>query len=156
MPRSVCRRLVLLGVAVCAVLGGPVAVAQASDTTIINTLIAYGPKIKHDEHAIKVGLQEYPKGKVRPLVRALTHEVGDLHVLANQLAHERPSSAKGRKAKKDLVNGYRLVATAYTELRNAVRAAHGGAVSPSAVNAAIATRNKGHAKVLAGFKLLGG
>jgi hypothetical protein len=148
--------LVLSGVAVCAVFGGPVAVAQASDDTIKATLSAYSSKIKHDEAAVKAGLKGYPKGKVRPLVRALNHEVGDLHALKKALRHESASSKKGRKAKRDIVEGLGLIATAYTALRKDVQAAHGGPVPPSEVDAAVQTDKQGRTKLLAGLKLLGG
>jgi hypothetical protein len=141
---------------VCAVLAGPVAAAQASDNTIKTTLNQYAPKIEHDEAAVKAGLEGYPKGKVKPLVRALNHEVGDLHALKKKLAHESASSATGRKAKKDIVKGLGLIASAYTALRVDVEAAHGGAVPLSQVDAAVHTDKKGRTKLLAGLHLLGG
>jgi hypothetical protein len=145
---------VLAGVALCAVLIGPVAVAQASDNTLRATLNAYAKKIQNDENHVKNGLIGYPQGKVRPLVRALTHEVGDLHALRNKLTHEKASSAKGRKARTDIVKGLSLIANAYGALRAAVKAAHGGPVSKSKVNAAVATDKKGRRKLKAGLKLL--
>jgi hypothetical protein len=156
VPRSVRRRLVLAGVAACAVLGGPVAVAQASDNTLRATLNAAAPKIQHDENAVKSGLANYPKGKVRPLIRALNHEVGDLHALNRKLKHESGSSAAGRKAKKDIVRGLALIASAYIALRNDVTAAGGGPVPASEVSAAVHTDKRGRTKLLAGLKLLGG
>jgi hypothetical protein len=156
VPRPVLRRLVLSGIAACAVLGGPVAAAQASDNTIKSTLNTYAPKIERDEAAVKVGLEKYPKGHFRPLERALKHEVGDLHALKGKLAHESASSATGRKAKKDIVKGLGLIATAYTALRNDVLAVHGGAVPAAEVDAAVRTDKKGRNKLLAGLKLLGG
>ena len=156
MPRSVRRRLVLTGVAACAILGGPVAVAQASDNTLRATLNAAAPKIQHDENAVKSGLSNYPKGKVRPLVRALNHEVADLHALNKKLKHESASSSAGRKAKKDIVRGLGLIATAYTALGNDVKAANGGPVPASEVNTAVHTDKQGRTKLLAGLKLLGG
>lgn len=155
MPRAIRRCSVLSGVALCVVLLGPVAVAQASDNTLRSTLNTYAPKIQRDENAVKNGLIGYPQGKVRPLVRALNHEVGDLHALRNKLSHESASSAKGRKAKTDIVKGLTLIANAYGALRKAVQAAHGGPVPKTAVNAAVATDKKGRKKLLAGLHLLG-
>ena len=63
MPRAIRRCSVLTGVALCAVLGGGVGVAQASDNTLRATLNAYAPKIVKDENAVKNGLIGYPKGK---------------------------------------------------------------------------------------------
>ena len=155
MPRAFRRCSVLSGVALCAVLLGPVAIAQASDNTLRSTLNTYAPKIQRDENAVKNGLIGYPQGKVRPLLRALNHEVGDLHALRNKLSHESASSAKGRKAKTDIVKGLTLIANAYGALRKAVQAAHGGPVPKAKVNAAVATDKKGRTKLLAGLHLLG-
>lgn len=154
MPRSVLRRWVLSGAVVCAVFAGPVAVAQASDNDIRTTLNLYAPKIVKDESAVKKGLSEYPKGKSKPLERALKHEVSDLHALKKVLSHESASSAKGRKGKKDIVKGLGLIASAYSSLRADVLAVHGGAVPASQVDAAVATDKKGRGKLLAGLSLL--
>jgi hypothetical protein len=150
------RRCSLLsGVALCAVLVGPIAAAQASDSTLRATLNNYAPKIVKDENAVKSGLAGYPKGKVKPLVRALNREVNDLNRLKAALTHDSGSSAAGRKAKKEIVKGLGLIASAYSALRADVQAAHGGAVSKAKVNAAVNTDKKGRTKLLAGLKLLG-
>jgi len=154
VPRSVRRRGVLLGAVMCAALAGPVAAAQASDNDLRNTLDQYSPKIVKDETAVKKGLAEYPKGKSKPLIHALKHEVSDLHALKKALSHESASSAKGAKGKKDIVKGLGLIASAYSALDRDVQAAHGGAVPASQVNAAVATDKKGRTKLLAGLHLL--
>lgn len=156
MPRGVRRFSLLSGVALCAVLGGPLALAQASDNTIKQTLNSFAPKIVKDENAVKKGLAGYPKGKVRPLTHALKHEVGDLHALKSQLSHESASSASGAKAKTDIIKGLGLIASAYGTLRKDVLAAHGGPVPAAKVNAAVSTDKKGRTKFLAGLKLLRG
>ena len=154
MPRAIRRFCVLSGVALCAVLFGPVAFAQASDNTLRRTLNSYAPKIVRDENAVKNGLIGYPKGRVRPLVRALNHEVFDLRSLKSKLSHEHASSARGRKAKGLIVKGLGLIANAYGALRHDVQLAHGGPVPRSKVAAAVNTDKKGRSKLLAGLKLL--
>jgi hypothetical protein len=152
VPRSV-RHWVLSGVVVCAVLAGPVAAAQASDNDIRATLNASGQKIANDEQAIKNGLAKY-RTTSKPLVRALKHEVSDLRSLRKVLRHESASSAKGRKAKKEIVTGLELIANAYGALRADILAVHGGAVPASEVDAAVATDHKGRKKLKAGLSLL--
>jgi hypothetical protein len=154
VTRAIRRSSVLAGVALCAALVGPIAVAQASDNTLRVTLNQFAPKIVKDENAVRNGLIGYPKGKVRPLLRALNHEESDLHALRNKLVRDTASSAKGRKGKTDIVKGLSLIASAYGTLRRAVQAAHGGAVPTSKVNAAIATDKNGRKKLLAGLHLL--
>jgi len=154
VPSAVRRCWVLSGVALCAVLAGPVAAAQASDNTIRTTLNNYSPRIVKDENAVKSGLMGYPQGKVKPLVRALNHEVRDLRALKGKLAHESASSPRGAKAKRLIIRGLGLIANAYGALRGDVQAAHGGAVPKSKVAAAVRTDQKGRGKLLAGLKLL--
>ena len=156
MPRGVRRLSLLSGVALCAILGGPIAVAQASDNSLKATLNSFGPRIKKDEHAVKIGLKGYPKGKVTPLTRALKHEVGDLHSLKSQLSHESASSATGAKAKTKIIKGLGLIAKAYGALRKDVLAAHGGSVPAAQVNAAQKTDLEGVKIYKAGLKLLAG
>lgn len=155
MLRGVRRFSLLSGVALCAILGGPIAVAQASDNSLRATLNSFGPKIKKDEHAVKIGLKGYRKDS-RPLTRALKHEVGDLHALKSQLSPEPASSAAGAKAKTDILRGLGLIASAYATLRKDVLAVHGGPVPVAEVNAVQKTDRKGQKIYLAGLKLLGG
>ncbi len=154
MPRAIRRCSVLTGLALCAVLAGGVGAAQANDNTLRGTLNHYTPKIVKDEKAVHNGLLGYPKGKIKPLIRALNREVADLHKLVSRLNHERASSAKGRTAKKDLVQGLTLIAKYYATLRTDVKAANGRPVSKAKVNAALAIDHKGRKKFLKGFNLL--
>jgi hypothetical protein len=143
-----------MGVALCAVLGGPIALAQASDNSLRTTLNNFAPKIVKDENAVHNGLIGYPQGKVKPLVRALSHEVSDLHSLKHKLAVDSASSAQGAKGRTDIIKGLGLIASAYGALLRDVRAAHGGPVPPSKVNAAVKTDKKGRKNLLAGLHLL--
>ena len=155
MPRSVRRRSVLLATATCADLGGgPVAVAHADDNALRTTLNNYAPKIVKDENAIKKGLAGYPKGRVRPLARALKHEVGDLLALGSKLSQESPSSPAGAQAKTDIIHGLGLIALSYSALRQDLLAVHGGPVPASQVTAAVGLDKQGRRYLLAGLKLL--
>jgi hypothetical protein len=154
VPRGIRRCSVLSGVALCAVLAGPIAVAQASDNSLRATLNSFASKIVKDENAVHNGLIGYPQGRVRPLVRALSHEVSDLHSLKRKLARDSASSAKGAKARADIIKGLGLIASAYGALLKDVRAAHGGPVPASKVNAAVKTDKKGRKNLLAGLHLL--
>lgn len=154
MPRSIRRYLALSGIALFGALAGPVAAAQASDATLRATINSAGPKIVSDEAAVAKGLAGYKHHKVKPLVRALNHEVNDLHALVHTLRGETASSTKGRKAKKDIVKGLGLIATAYAALSQDVNASHGNGVPPAQVNAAVSTDKRGRAILKTGLKLL--
>ncbi len=166
MPRSVRRFSLLSGVALCAILGGPIAFAQASDNSIRSTLNYYAPIIcahttasgictKGEEAAVTRGLEGYP-GSHKRLVRALGREVATLRTMKRKLISESASSAAGSKGKKDIVKGLTLIANAYAALRHDVQVANGGPVPASNVNAAVSTDKKGRKNLGAGLKLLGG
>jgi hypothetical protein len=156
VPGSIRRYLLSSGVALCALLAGPIAGAQGSDSTIISTLNHWGPTIVKDENAVARGLTAYTHHKVKPLVRALNHEVGDLHTLRHLLRGESASSAKGRKAKADIVKGLGLIAAAYGALAKDAKASHGHGVPADKLQAAVNTDKKGRADLQRGIKLLGG
>ena len=154
MPRAIRRFSVLSGLALCAVLVGPVAVAQASDNTLRLTLNSYGTKIANDSRAVKNGFKAYPQGHWRVLTRALKGEVSDLRALKTKLAQERASTARGAKAKREMVRGLSLIVNAFTTLRRDIFAVHGGTVPAAQFNTAKATDAKGRKKFKAGFDLL--
>ena len=154
MPRGVRSFSLLSGIALAVILGGAVAVAQASDDTIKQTLNSFGPRIGNDENAVKKGLEGYPQGKVAPLMHALQHEVGDLRALRSQLSHVSASSASGATAKTNIIKGLGLIASAYAALRKDILAAHGGPVPSAQVNAAVNKDKEGRKKLQAGLKLL--
>jgi hypothetical protein len=124
------------------------------DDMLRATLNSFGPKIAKDENAIKKGLKGYPKGKFRPLTRALQHEVGDLQAVTSRLSHESASSASGAQAKTEIIKGLGLIASAYAALRKDVLTAHGGTVPAAKVTSAVNTDKEGRKTFQAGLKLL--
>jgi hypothetical protein len=152
VPRGVRRLTLLSGVALCAVLGGPIAVAQASDNTIKQTLNHYGPIIKREEAAVKSGIDGYPGSSAR-LVRALGHEVATLHAMKRKLTSESASTAQGTTGRSDIIKGVTLVIKAYSALRHDVKVANGGPVPASKVNPIVKTATKGNKDVTAGVHI---
>ncbi|HEX4281902.1 MAG TPA: hypothetical protein VHZ27_14140 [Solirubrobacteraceae bacterium] len=166
MPRSVRRFSLLSGVALCAILAGPIAGAQASDNTIRATLNHYGPIIcahenaagrctKGEEAAVTNGLDGYPASHER-LVRALGHELATLRAMKRTLVGESASSARGAKGRSDIIKGVTLIIDAYAALRHDVQVANGGPVPASKVNPIVNTDKKGRSKLQAGLNLLTG
>jgi hypothetical protein len=154
VSRTVRRYSILTGLAICVGLAGPIAAAEASDNTIRGTIGSWGPTIVKDETAVEKGLNGYPHGKVKPLVKALNHEVSDLHKLQKKLHAEHASTSKGRKGKNDITKGLGLIATAYGALSKDVQQAHGAPVPVAQVNSAVSTDKKGRAQLKKGLGLL--
>jgi hypothetical protein len=156
VARSVRRYALSSGVALIALLAGPIAGAQATDATIVGTVSHWGPRIAKDENALKAGLIAYAHHKFKPLEKALNHEVGDLHTLQHIVSGETASSANGRKAKQKIVTGLGLIAKGYGALATDVKASHGNGIPPAQLRSAVNTARKGRRAFLAGVKLLGG
>jgi len=157
MHRFVRRGPLLSAIATGAILAGPVAGAQASDSTIRSTIDAYNARIAKDEARILKAAATYDKTRQStPLITALDHEVGDLRALKSRLARESGSSARGRKGKQDVVRGLGLIATGYSALAKDVHAASASKpITNGELNAARSADRKGHDLVVAGLKLLG-
>jgi Ni/Co efflux regulator RcnB len=157
MHRSVQRGSVLSAIAACAVLAGPVAGAQASDSNVRSTIDAYNGRIAKDESRILNTAATYDKThNATPLVNALHHEVRDLRALKAKLGRERGSTARGRRGRSDVVKGLGLIAGGYNALAKDVRTA--GAhrqVTSSQLQSARADDKKGHNLVIKGLRLLG-
>jgi hypothetical protein len=157
MHRSVRRGPLLSSIAACAILAGPVAGAQASDSTIRGTIDAYNGRIANDEARILETAATYDKTRdATPLINALHHEVRDLRALRGKLARESGSSARGRRGRADVVKGLGLIATGYSALAKDVSAASASKpVTNGELEAARAADRKGHNLVITGLKLLG-
>ncbi len=142
--------------AVCAVLAGPIAGAQASNSTLRTTVASYNARIYKDETAVANGLAAYRGHNATPLVRALRHEVSDLRRLKGKLSGEAASTAKGATAKGKMVQGLGLIANAYAALATDVKRSSAANPVPRAkVMAAIKTDKKGRAELKSGLTLLG-
>ena len=163
MPRGVRRFSLLSGVALCAILGGPIAVAQASDNTIKNTLNRFAPIIcaretasglctKGEEAAVTSGLKGYP-GSEKRLARALGREVATLQTLKR--SHQRIGflgcRLRGEEGHRQGAQPDRVRVQHAAQAR--ARCAR-GPVPAAQVNAAVKTDKQGRKKFLAGLNLL--
>jgi len=157
MHRFARRGPLLSSIAACAMLAGPVAGAQASDSTVRSTIDAYNGRIAQDEARIVNTAATYDRtGDATDLIGALTREVRDLRTLQGKLARESGSTARGRRGRTDVAKGLGLIATGYTALARDVRAASAQKpVTPGEVNAARAADRRGHTLVITGLRLLG-
>lgn len=157
MPYSKQRRVVLSALVGCAALGGPVASAQASNATLRTTLTSYNARIDRDEARVLNGVATYEQHhNAKPLIRALRREVTDIHRLDARLARESASTPKGRKGKREILRGLKLIASAYGALATDIQhASSGQPLSQAAVKATVAKDKKGRADFLKGARLLG-
>jgi hypothetical protein len=157
MHRFARRGPLLSSIAACAMLAGPVAGAQASDSTVRSTIGAYNGRIAQDEARIVNTAATYDKTRnATPLIDALNHEVRDLRALKGKLTRQSGSTARGRRGRSDVVKGLGLIATGYTALARDVRAASAQKpVTTGEVNAARTADRRGHNLVVTGLKLLG-
>ena len=150
-------RLIVLAIGFCCALAGPVSTAQASNASIVNTFRAGNARLSRDETKSRAALNTYlHTHRARPVIAALRHEVRDMRALARAIRRESASSARGRRGKADITRGLMLIANAYSQLANEIKAAHSGHPVPlSKVNQTVATDRRGRSKLINGLRLLG-
>lgn len=157
MVRFIRAGMLVMAVGACGSLAGPLAAAQASDATLLSTFKAANTKLDRDEVKVGDGFVTYElQNRSGPVIRALRHEVGDIHALTRKLKHESASTANGRKGKADIDAGLGLIAKVYGSLATDIQKAGTTPLAKSTVEAALKTDKKGRSKLLTGLKLLGG
>ena len=151
------RWLILAAVTLCGLASWPVAVAQASDASIVATFNAANGRLNNDEAAIRKAVAAYKRNsKAGPVIAALRHEVRDIRGVNRTIKHDSASTAKGRRGKADITKGLSLIANSYSALANEIHQAHSGhPVPPSTVAATQRTDHKGRSKLITGLRLLG-
>lgn len=155
MSPSSLRVTLLSSLVLCAAAVGPVAAAHASDASLRSTVASYNSKLIKDEGKVLEGVAQYDKNHASgPMVKAMKHEVADLHSLARKLSAQSPSTTKGAKAKSEITKGLNLVARAYSLLVKDVQGAHGKPVAAAKVLKAVNAAKKGRSSLQAGAKLL--
>ena len=127
MFRSV-RSWVVVAAIACGVLAGPIAVAQASNSSIIATFRGANGRFNRDEATLKQRLSAFAKHKTgaKPVIAALRHEVRDIRPVNRTIKGERASTAKGRRGKAAVTKGLTMIANAYSQLANALQRARAG------------------------------
>ncbi len=121
------RWLIVSAIASCGVLAGPIAVAQASNASIVATFRAANRHINADETAITNKVNAYKRDhKAGPVIAALRHEVRDIRSLNGRLKGERASTRKGARGKADITRGLALIANAYGALATDIAKARAG------------------------------
>jgi hypothetical protein len=142
----------------CGGLAGPIAVAQASNASIIATFKAANGRFNSDEAALRKRLNAFAHHKTgaKPVIRALRHEVRDIRPVNRRIKGEHASSAKGRRGKAAVTKGLTMIANAYSQLASALQRAQAGhPVSRAQLNAISAKARSGHNRLVAGLRQLG-
>jgi hypothetical protein len=155
--RSV-RSWVVVAAIACGVLAGPIAIAQASNSSIIATFRAANARFNRDEATLKKRLTALANHKTgaKPVIAALRHEVRDIRPVKRRIKGERASTAKGRRGKAAVTQGLTMIANAYSQLANALQRARAGhTVTRAQLNAISARARNGHNRLVSGLRLLG-
>ena len=157
MFHAVRGRAAVAAVGACAVLTGPVAFAQASNTDIASTFKASVSTLNKDEAGVARGLTSYRnRGVTGPAVRARRHEVSDIRTLNGKIKRDAASTSVGRRAKSDITTGLSDIAGAYGKLATALaRSTLSRPVTSATVSASSKLDKRGRATLLKGLKLLG-
>lgn len=134
----------------------PVAVAQASDSSLRTTVKNDVPRITASQAKILTGLSKFEKThSATALIKAIKAQDRNLTALKHRLSGESASSTAGGHGKADIVRGLTLIVGSNTTLaKDVAKAASHKSVSKAQVAAASAADKKGNRDLVAGAKLL--
>jgi hypothetical protein len=135
---------------------GPVAVAQASDSSLRATVKRDVPRITASQARILTGLSKFEKThSATALIKAIRAQDRNLTSLRHRLTAESASSTAGRRGKTDIIRGLTLIVGSNKTLaKDIAKAASHQTVPKAQVAAASAADKRGNRELVAGAKLL--
>ncbi len=106
-------RWLLALTAACALLAGPVAIASASNDSIINTYNRYGAAFGRDQTAVNTAEAKLTAtGNSKPLQRALARASAEADRFANALGSQSADTSRFRVARAAIVSGLHGISSA--------------------------------------------
>ncbi len=155
MSRRLAVRLVTVVLAASAMIGGPIAAAHASDTTIKLTLLHAAPGLHRSDLRLRAAFARYAQThRAGPVVRAIRAQDRDLSALQSKVRRTAASTRNGSRARRDIVSGLGYILRSNYAV-NAHLRRHGAAgLSPSQLRTAQRLARRGDALYRRGIKLL--
>lgn len=153
---TLARRAAALALIAGGIAAGPVACAQASNTTLRRTVRRDLPRITSSQARILEGTAKFQRThSARALLTAIRAQDRNLRTLRRHVTAERASNPTGVRARADIIRGLTLIIGSNSTLStDLVRAVNHRAVSKRQLAAAVLAARRGNRDLALGAKLL--
>lgn len=152
------RGVVLSAVAVlaaAAMVGGPIAAANASNLTIKLALVRATPGLRRSDQRIKVALARYATThRAGPVIRAVRAQDRDLSALRTKMRRSSASTSTGARAQRDIIKGLGLVLRSNYQVNRDLRRQANVGLSPTQIRRAQRLARRGNVLFRRGVRLL--
>jgi hypothetical protein len=148
-------RLATAVLAAAAMIGGPIAAANASDTTIKLALVRAAPGLRRSDLRLKAAFERYATThRASPVIRAIRAQDRDLSALRTKVRRSSASTTDGSRARRDIVAGLGLILRSNYGVNTHLRRQGAAGLSPTQLRAAERLARRGNRLYRRGIKLL--
>jgi hypothetical protein len=155
VSRRSAARLAAALLAAGAMIGGPIAAANASDTTIKLALLHATPGLNRSGLRLRAALARYERThRASPVIRAIRAQDRDLSALQTKVRRSSASSTNGSRARRDILLGLGDILRSNYGVNGHLRRQGSVGLSPSQLRTAQRLARRGDTLYRRGIKLL--
>jgi hypothetical protein len=141
--------------AAASMVGGPIAAANASDTTIKLALLRATPGLHRSDLRLRAAFARYARThRAGPVLRAIRAQDRDLSALQTKVRRSSASTTDGARARRDIVSGLGYILRSNYGINRRLRLQGATGLSPSQLRTAERLARRGNALYRRGIKLL--
>jgi hypothetical protein len=155
VSRRAIVRIAIAVLAVSAMIGGPIAAANASDLTIKLALLHAAPGLRHSQARIARALGGYKNTRrAAPVIRAIRAQDRELTALRTKVRRAAPSTSTGASARRELIEGLGLILRSNYVVDTALRRQGPVGLTPGQTRRAVRLARRGDRLYRRGVMLL--
>ena len=155
MSRRSAVRLVVAVLAACAMIGGPIAAANATDTTIKLALLHAAPGLHRSDLRLRAAFARYANThRAGPVIRAIRAQDRELSALQTKVRRSTASPGNGARGRHDIIIGLGDILRSNYDVNSHLRRQGAAGLSPSQLRTADRLASRGNTLYKRGIKLL--
>ncbi|HEY3771798.1 MAG TPA: hypothetical protein VGL69_02295 [Solirubrobacteraceae bacterium] len=141
--------------AACAMIGGPIAAANASDITIKLALLHAAPVLHRSDLRLRAAFARYANThRAGPVIRAVRAQDRDISALQTTVRRSSASTGDGSRGRRDIIAGLGYILRSNYGVNGHLRRQGAAGLSPSQLRTAQRLARRGSALYRRGIKLL--